>query len=217
MVKYLDFHAPTGDVDVTPSVISPAISRVSTDSLRPAKAFRPWQPSTWPKPPAKVNESFINDLRKIFRESMLEEINNVMEDAKTVNGDLQHRGHVVGVALMCALDAVSSYGYRGKNGKHIAKFIRDNFPGDYRPFAGDIYRLYRNNMVHSWNLFQATILPGDEPVVKSKIGTLGFGLGNFFKAISASVESFLKKLETDPHIQTNTLNRFRKLRKTAKC
>ena len=213
MVKYLDFHAPTGDVDVTPSLTSPAVSGANIVPLTPASTFRPWQPSTWPKPPAKVNKAFIEELRKIFCESMLEEISNVIKDSTQANGDLQHRGHVVGISLMCALDALSSYGYRGK---HVARFVGNHFPPDYQPHADNIYGLYRNSLVHNWNLFQATILPGNDAITQTRRGGLSFGLLNFFDALKFGLEDFLKKLETDPRLQTQTLDRYRKLRSTAR-
>src|SRR2546426_12209123 len=84
----------------------------------------PWQPSPGPAAPASLDD-FITVLRRVFNESMLDEIRNVVEDVKKSNGDLGHRGHVVAIALMCALDAVSSYGYRGE---HIAKFVNNHFP-----------------------------------------------------------------------------------------
>ena len=68
-------------------------------------AFRSWQPSTWPRPPRKFTPRFTVDLRQIFDESMLGEISNVIHDITKSNGDLQQRGHVVAIALMCALDA----------------------------------------------------------------------------------------------------------------
>ena len=206
---YPDGTAPTGSV----SPASPPASGAQVGVFPGVTDFRPWQPSTWPQPPKTFNEDFIENLRRIFRASMLEEINNVIEDAEKVNGDLQHRGHVVAIALMCALDALSSYGYRGR---HIANFVQNHFPSDYQPYAGDIYRLYRNSLVHSWNLFEAAVLPGNEPVTKAKTGTLSFGLLNFFQALKAGVDHFLKCLETDANLQTKALNRYRKLRKTAK-
>ncbi|HEY6388333.1 MAG TPA: hypothetical protein VIX91_21850 [Candidatus Acidoferrum sp.] len=58
---------------------------------------------------------------------MLGEISNVLEDIRKSNGVLQHRGHVVAIALMCALDAVASYGYRGH---YISDFIKAHFRAD---------------------------------------------------------------------------------------
>jgi len=95
------------------------------------------QPSTWPATPAQVDERFIYALKRIVEESILGEIGNVIADVQKCNGDLQHRGHVVAISLMCALDAISTYGYRGKRGTHIRDFIADHFPVDYQPHAAD--------------------------------------------------------------------------------
>jgi len=53
-------------------------------------------------------------------------------DVQQRHPDLRHRGHVIAIALMCALDAIASYGYR----KHyVADFIRAHFYPDYHPHA----------------------------------------------------------------------------------
>jgi hypothetical protein len=72
--------------------------------------FVAWQPSTWSAAPAAVDDNFINTLKRIMEDSMLAEIQNVIDDAHKIHGTLIYRGHVVAVALMCALDAVASYG-----------------------------------------------------------------------------------------------------------
>ena len=97
-------------LDFSPKVDVSAPS-VSGALVGAQPAFVAWQPSTWPVAPASVNEDFICTLKRIFEESILGEISNVIDDALTANGDLQHRGHVVAISLMCALDAISSYGY----------------------------------------------------------------------------------------------------------
>jgi hypothetical protein len=94
------------------------------------RAFFAWQPSTWPLTPAAVDEEFINHLKRIFEDSILAEIKNVIEDAQKSQGDLQHRGHVIAIGLMCALDAIASYGYRGH---HVSEFIKAHFRPDYVP------------------------------------------------------------------------------------
>ena len=116
------------------------------------------------------------------------------------------------ISLMCALDAISTYGYRGT---HMSKFIKIHFPDDYKLHCDSFYTLYRNSLVHRWNLFEATLYPGDEPV-KDVGGTLTFGLLNFKKALEHSVADFLKKLEADIQLQNNTLNRYDNLRKSAR-
>ncbi len=98
-------------------------------------AFLPWQPSTWPDPPTKIDTAFISALEKIFKESILEEIEKVIEDVRKSNGDLRHRGHVVALALMCALDAISAYGYGHRSQTYMADFIANHFPPEFKPHA----------------------------------------------------------------------------------
>src|SRR4051812_42655596 len=69
--------------------------------------FVPWQPSSWPEAPFDGHE-FAMVLKRIFEVSMLMEINNVIEDAMRNQYGLEHRGHVLAISLLCALDAISS-------------------------------------------------------------------------------------------------------------
>ena len=186
-------------------------------------AWEPWLPSTWPPAPAKVDDAFIDTLRRIFKESILDEVENVIADA---NGNLYHRGHVIGIALLCALDAVSSYAYedeklgKGKGkwaqkNKALSQFVAAHFPADYRPYDKEINKLYRNCMIHSWNLFKAAIQSGDQAIDNSN-GILSFGLLNFRDALKAGIEDFLVNLKTKPSLQATALKRYRKLRSSAK-
>jgi hypothetical protein len=160
----------------------------------------------------------IATIRKIFEESILDEIDNVIADA---GGNLVHRGHVVAIASLCALDAMSSYGYGAKSAKQIPDFVRAHFPASYHVQADELLRLYRHAMVHSWNLFEAAILPGNDPVTIDN-GVLCFGLIDFRDAISKgmddylNVDDYLKKLEADQKLQEMTLKRYRKLKASAK-
>lgn len=192
---------------------SPPASGAQT--YKSAPGFMAWQPSTWPAAPSKVDETFILTLKQIFEESILREIANVISDAKKCNGDLTHRGHVVAISLMCALDAISSYGYRGRKGNHIRKFISNHFTAAYHPYGIKLYKLYRNSLIHKWNLFEATIYPGDEVIVENN-GTLSFGLLNFFDCLVNAVGDFLEELATNAHLQANTLRCYDKLKNSAK-
>ena len=195
-------------------VSAPAITGAQVGVPAPFP-FVGWQPSTWPATPAQVDEKYVHALKRIFEESILGEIGNVISDAQKCNGDLQHRGHVIAISLMCALDALASYGYRGEKGAHIHGFIENHFPGDYQPHAADIYGFYRCSLVHSWNLFEAAICPGNERI-DSTDGTLSFGLLNFFDALTFAAADFLEKLEIDANLQRNTLERYDQLRESAK-
>jgi hypothetical protein len=189
-----------------------SVPSVTGAIVAPSSAFRAWQPSTWPNAPSKWDASLVGTIRQIFEGSILNEIDNVIDDA---GGNLEHRGHVVAIALLCAIDAISSYGYGARNGKQIPYFVRAHLPAEYHPHATNLLRLYRHAMIHSWNLFEAAILPGNDPVTKDN-GLLCFGLLHFRDTISKGVEDYLKDLETNKRLQTMTLKRYRKLKSSAK-
>ena len=98
---------------------------------------------------------------------------------------------------------------------YLRDFIASHFPVDYQPYAPDIYGTYRCSLVHSWNLFEASIFPGHESISNAG-GTLSFGLLNFFDALTIAAGDFLEKLEFDVGLQANALDRYEQLRKSAK-
>lgn len=197
----------------TAFAVTGANIRVASPAVATPPAFDPSRPSTWPQAPAKCDATFIASLKQIFDDSIIGEIENVIRDIQKSNGNLQHRGHVVAISLLCALDSVASYGYRGK---HVSKFVKTHFAATYKPHAEAIYELYRNCMIHQWNLFEAAILPGNQAITTTASGTLCFGLLHFHEALKEAVADYLRKLETDTALQNNTLNMYRKRRKTAK-
>jgi hypothetical protein len=142
----------------------------------------------------------------------LGEVRNVIEDITKSNGTLAFRGHVVAIALMCALDAISSYGYRGKKN---GKFITAHFPDTYRPYADKIYAVFRVSLIHNWNLFEASIY-ADNSTIRMEGSTIAFGLHNFSDALVAGTENFLNSLPSDRVLFNNSRNRYEELRATAK-
>jgi hypothetical protein len=191
------------------SVNVPPITGAQTT---PPSIFVPWQPSTWPPAPPHFDEQFHVTLSRIFDETMVDELHNVVGDILEANGRsptaITHRGHVIAVAYMCALDAISLYGYKNRN---VKKFVREHFPADYRPFANRIYPGYRHNLVHAWNLFgDSALLPGNDPV-RDENGTVVFGILNFVDAFDSAVSDFLRKLETDTNLQKRALQRYREV------
>src|SRR5438045_9368556 len=158
-MKYkLDLSSPR------PSLSVPSITGAQVVGARAPKIFIAWQPSTWPAAPTSVDEQFVYTLKQIFEQSILAEINNVISDATKCTGDLQHRGHVVAIALLCALDAISYYAYGAKSGGQIPDFVTAHFSAEYQPHAEALRKLYRNAMIHSWNLFEVAISPGNERI-----------------------------------------------------
>jgi hypothetical protein len=194
---------------------APSVSGAERVGVLPPKRFIAWQPSTWPDPPSGVDDKFIYTLKEIFEESILAEIKNVISDAEKCNNGLQHRGHVVAIALLCALDAISSYGYGARCGKQIPDFVLVHFPAEYRSHAPALLYLYRHAMVHSWNLFEVAISPGNEKIANVG-GSLQLGLLNFFDALVVGVEDFMEQLQSKPELQQKTLERYTQLKNTAR-
>lgn len=202
--------------------------KVVCDDLAERKKFISYQPNSWPE----INNDislFWKDLEKIFNETILSEIENVISDAKTVNDGLEHRGHVVALALFCAIDTLSSYAYQDEKvvvcpeckrkdsiGPRYQKYIEEFFPNSYKPYASNLYKFYRNNLVHSWNLFEASILPGNESITKIQDNVLSFGLLNFFDALKESVKNFGDKFKTEEKLQKDSKNRYQQLHLSAK-
>jgi hypothetical protein len=204
-MKYqLDFSAKI-------STASPPITGAIVTGTSPL-LFAAWQPSTWPAASASSPGEFVEVLKRIFEESILGEVRNVIGDITKSNGTLAFRGHVVAISMMCALDAISSYGYRGKKN---GKFITGHFPDEYRPHAYEIYKVFRSSMVHSWNLFEASLY-ADDSTIRLEGGTLAFGLLNFFDALVVGTEDFLNCLPAGGDLLTNSINRYEELRTTAK-
>ena len=197
------------------SVSAPACTGAQVAISRYVPAFSAWQPSTWPQPHDHFDEEFVNTLRTIFNDSILGEIDNVITDIQRSNGDLQHRGHVIAIALLCALDAISYYGYRDSDDQ-IPEFVNSHFPDEYRPYAKDLLVLYRHIMAHRWNLFRAALLPGNEPIHEQD-GILCFGLLHFRDALRTAAEDFLEKLRKDGDLQSNALLAYGRLRRSAKA
>jgi hypothetical protein len=168
------------------------------------------QPSAWPQAPTGDDE-FAMVLKRIFEVSILMEINNVIQDANAHNGSLEHRGHVIAISLLCALDAISSYGYGKKNGRQIPPFIEEHFPERYRPFADRVLKLYRHALVHSWNLFEVAITPGNE-AISNDGGIVSFGLLSFFEALKQATEDFLERVAREATLQANARKRYNALR-----
>lgn len=151
-------------------------------------------------------------MRTIFRDCIMDEIDNVIHDA---DGNLKHRGHVVAIALLCALDAISSYGYGPQNGRQIPQFVFNHFPDAYKPHGHKLLNLYRHAMVHSWNLFGASVLTGNETLQVDK-GILSFGLLHLKDALWYAVGDYLAELPKSQRLLKQTLKRYRSLVRTAK-
>jgi hypothetical protein len=196
------------------------------NGLSVEKTFITWQPSTWPE----SGENFlllIPYIELIFKETILYEIGNVISDAKGINGNINHRGHVIALALFCAVDTISSYSYNKiegnicdkckkpeKIGPRYMKYIEEFFPECYKPYSSELYGFYRNASVHSWNFFKVGIYPNSEPI-KRENNSISFGLLNFYDALGLSVNNFIDKLKLDIKLQKSCRSRYEELRSSA--
>ena len=189
-----------------PRVVSSPIAKESTPHSTIAD-FVPWRSSTWPASVQLDDQQFTLVIKRIIESGILSEINNVIEDATIRNGSLIARGSVICLASLCALDAISAFGYGGRSGKQIPEFIRAHFPQEYQPFADQIRQYFRNASVHSWNLFGAEIFPGREGITY-RDGRLSFGLLNFFDALKNATEDFLEQLAHNSQLQRMARSRY---------
>ncbi len=154
---------------------------------------------------------------------MIDEIGNVISDILKSNGNLEHRGHAIAIPMLCAIDSLSSYAYNvsaeecptchrsDRIGPKFKQFIQTYFPDEYKPHFNEIYTLYRNGLVHEWNLVRVSMLPDNSRIIKNG-ENLSFGLLNFFNALKSAADNFVLDLATKTELQTNVMARYRKLK-----
>lgn len=227
IMRYPKFD--TSGTSITGSPIFASSTPITGSPLLTSSVgFIPWQPSSWPEAPTVFDKDIHNILEIIFKKTVTGEIDNVISDAIEVNRSIEHRGHVIAIAQLCAIDTLASYaffdetakectecGIKDSKIKKYTKFILEYFPGEYKKHAQEINKLYRNTMIHSWNLFEVGISP-DQEMIRNEGGTLYFGLINFQESLKASLDKFLEKLERDPKLQRNVIGRYRELKGSAK-
>jgi hypothetical protein len=176
-----------------------------------------WLPSTWPSPPSVPDEAFIELLAAIFQTGMLDEIGNVIEDAFVRNGNLEHRGHVIAISMMCALDSLSRFASveEGQRAR-VTSFVRNFFPFEFSSFADNINTGSRNGLVHEWFMTEVAFLPDDEPITVEANVTVSMGLLTFKNGLERSVVSFVGSLRTSDDFRQFALDRYTKLQSTAR-
>lgn len=208
---------PTQGQTITDSFSSPS-GVVSVDST---SQFTPSQPSTWPAPPATFDNDFLRIFSTIVDETITKEFENVLSDIRNCSREgLKHRGHVIAVALLCAIDAVATYGYDDasiKNGRvkmRYTNFITNHFPADYRQYAEKIYLQYRNASAHGWHFLEVSITPDNTPLQDSN-GHLSVGLLNLFQALKTGINDFVSTLNQNPNLQSKTIIRYTQQRDRA--
>jgi hypothetical protein len=178
--------------------------------------FLPWQPSTWPDLSAATEADFISVMDRIIRETIVDEIENVIEDSISLNGSIAHRGHVIVLAIMCAFDAIAGYGYHGRNRQRFIDFVTAHSPAELSPHAEVIYDMYRCAMVHDWSLAQVQITPLDEPL-HINAQRKSVGIRTLFRILKATAEHFVASLSSSPHLLENARTRYENFRARARA
>lgn len=173
--------------------------------------FIPWQPSTW-REHVSADADFKHTLSRILNETILGEIKNVMNDSKKLK--FGGRGHIIGLAIFCAIDTLASYFTFNKAvGKRYKNFIKGYFPEPYKSYSKAIYDFYRNEMTHSWNLFSVAIQYEGTKITDSG---MTIGLIDIYKALASALNEALKAYDKDSKIRESCLNRYNTLRKSSR-
>ena len=178
-----------------------------------SQEFVPRLPSTWPAFLDPADSRLVSVLRELLHEGMLAELENVCSDAIRCNpGGLQGRGHVVGVAMMAILDAVSCFASpKERQCERIPSFIQRYFPREYHVIAQDISDWYRNGLVHEWFMRKVAFLPGTELLRVEPNEAPVVGLLAFKAALESAVALYLTELTTDEGVRRRAGDRYRTL------
>lgn len=189
-----------------------AISVSGANAVNDADTFQPRLPSTWPVSAESPDASVVEVWKELFQQGILAEIDNVIGDAMTVNRSLSGRGHVVALAMMCALDSLSQFAYQGvQQHVRIAGFIERFFPPEFHPLRADINDHYRNCLIHEWFMTAVAFEPLNEPLRREGNGTISMGLLTFRKALHVAVDRFIEELRGDQEARQTAARRYRSI------
>lgn len=180
--------------------------------------FSAWLPSSWPITPTVVTPTFVETLHTVFHEGMLDEIRNVIDDAIARNGSLEHRGHVLAIAIMCAIDSVAAFTSqdmtKGAQQRRFTAFI-GTYVAEIAPYADDLYGADRNSLIHSWFLFRVAMSPDDQPISREPSGGVSVGLLTLHAALLEGVSRYLTSLASNPSLGEAALAQYDQLRSSA--
>jgi len=172
---------------------------------------------TWPSITELENES--NDIvaefiEKIFRHGVFKEIDRIM----TCNNfpKCGGIGHIVLISICCAIDSLSAYASGGgKVGNRFTNFIAKYFPNKYSGKEEKIYKAFRCDSVHGWNLQNSTISGNakDPKHLSEPSGIIYISLYDFFNDLIKAFNNYLSDLKKDDDICNNLLKRYKNIKK----
>lgn len=195
-----------------PSALSPAISGAFFPPSIP-QSFEPRLPSTWPPVTTPPEASFVDTLERLFKEGMLAELENVCSDILARGkGGLQGRGHVIGIAMMSALDSLSQFAYpTERQHVRIPQFVEKFFPNEFYAIREELNTGYRNGLIHEWFMRFVAFLPGSEPISIQANGSPVLGLLTFKSGLTHSVDRFLEALRAHQELRNAAAQRYHTL------
>jgi hypothetical protein len=191
------------------SQLSPGVSGaiVGTGSTQP---FEPRLPSTWPPVEMQPDSGFVDILEQLFVRGMLDELEATFSDILAHNKTgLQGRGHVVGIAMMSALDSLSQFAYPSER-QHvrIPQFVQDYFPQEFNVIREELNSGYRNGLIHEWFMREVAFLPGTEPISIQPNGSPVLGLLTFKSGLTHSINKFVEALRSNSQLRTTAAQRY---------
>jgi hypothetical protein len=153
---------------------------------------------------------FVDILERLFREGMLDELEATCADILAQNKTgLQGRGHVVGIAMLSALDSLSQFAYPSERQYiRIPKYVQDYFPPEFEVIREELNSGYRNGLIHEWFMREVAFLPGTEPISIQANGSPVLGLLTFKAGLIRSVDRFVEALRTDDNRRTTAARRY---------
>jgi len=172
--------------------------------------FEPRLPSTWPPVNLLPDSLFADILERLFRQGMLAELETVCSDILAHSDvGLQGRGHVVGVAMMSALDSLSQFAHPDdRQHIRIPKYIQNYFPPEFAVIRNELNSGYRNGLIHEWFMREVAFLPGTEPISIQANGSPVLGLLTFKSGLAHSVDRFLEALRNNQDSRTVAARRY---------
>ena len=174
-----------------------------------------YQTNTWPayqEMETTTNDYIAGFLEHIYKKGNMTEVLIIMEKFHQCGGV----GHVVLISICSLIDSISAY-YTGggKVGYRFTGYISKYFPTNYAGKEDDIYKAFRCDGVHGWNLHKSSIsgVPNDgEHLTIYENKVIHLSLYDFFNDLIKSFDKYLAELRVDDNLKKNFLKRYKEIR-----
>ena len=159
------------------------------------------------------NAILVDFITIIFRDGVFIEIKRLLESEEYPRcGGI---GHIVLIAICSAIDSLSAYAFGGGGvGARYTGFISKYFPNDYTGKEQEIYKVFRCDSVHGWNLHKSVIsgIPNDPNHLKSINNVLSISLYDFFNDLNKAFDQYCNQLRMDNSLKMNFLKRYKEVK-----